>query len=249
MSEDAEKEKSEGEPEKKPTFFADALMDIFGGPPKPPGPVVLPKPEEFTHVRDFDEALKDTDPFTIFLRGHLWIERALHESILANGIRRVDQYDNLKLGFVNTVYLASSLGVLHPSNIPAFKKLNSFRNRLAHDPRFKLDEDAIKDFVNAALPRLRKAYEGVMMDAYKKEGAIYDPTALITQFRNSLQVLHMIADMGRVKAEERKQEQAEERERRATANEELAKKLGYDDFKHMKREWTKKSTEDDATPS
>lgn len=185
------------------------LLDAFEGPPQ----AELPRVEEFRLVRTFDEALEETDPFSLLLRAHLWIERALHDSILANGIRNPADYEDLRLGFANTVRLALALGVLPRIAVPAFLALNKLRNRLAHEPRFVLEEGAIRDFVNAALPDLRKRMDCEMVRTLRERGITHNPNSLIMRFRSALRMLHFIADLGRIRAEDRRRRQIEEADR------------------------------------
>jgi hypothetical protein len=77
------------------------------------------------------EHINSPSPLEIVLKGHLWIEGELAETILAF-LPAPQHLDLPRLTFRNKVALAAAIGGVLDESVPPLLALNSLRNRLAH---------------------------------------------------------------------------------------------------------------------
>lgn len=95
----------------------------------------------YTSNDSFVRALLHEDPIGRIIRGHLYIEHALHEYARSRFIDPENTFDRARLNFPGTTYLAAGLGM--PARlVSALLAVNSLRNDLAHRLHFEIDLDA-----------------------------------------------------------------------------------------------------------
>lgn len=80
----------------------------------------------------FQEHTRGRSMVEVLLRGHLWLENALIDLIEAE-VANPQPLKKRRISFFNRVNLAESLGLLVPSDVATLMKINSIRNRLAHN--------------------------------------------------------------------------------------------------------------------
>lgn len=83
--------------------------------------------------------IKETDALGLILKGHHGVESLLNASL----IEALDESDALELSritFLLKADLLIALGLLPKERRPLFNRLNTYRNKFAHDPHYIIDE-------------------------------------------------------------------------------------------------------------
>ncbi|MGX1778098.1 hypothetical protein ACWIGW_38745 [Nocardia brasiliensis] len=119
-------------------------------------------------------------PVEKVVRGHLWIESGLISLIEAT-FRFPDLVDLGRFSFVQKLALVAGYGFIRPENLPAYRRFNAVRNKVAHDLSQELTEQDLLDLVNA--------FGDEQRDVYEKHAATLDDPAW--QARFSLAILHL----------------------------------------------------------
>lgn len=97
----------------------------------------------------------------LILRGHLHIEALLNSKIKSrlSCPSAIDLDDDKGLRFTQKIDLAVAMGILPKDSAPAFKKLNAYRNDLAHNLSFQPGLKEARDFANLLSGEVRLAYK------------------------------------------------------------------------------------------
>jgi hypothetical protein len=102
---------------------------------------------------DFDAVerqLGSNDPVSVLLRGHLWVETALKDLIMA-GLEYPEHWKELeRLSFPSKVALARAQGELPWHG--ALLELNRIRNKVGHDARFEVDDSIARGLATSFEP-------------------------------------------------------------------------------------------------
>lgn len=94
--------------------------------------------------------------FHIAITGQVAIELVI-EACISESVPNPDALDLERHTFFQKLTLAAALGIIENSSMPAYKKLNILRNRVAHDLGFSLDKQAIVDLYNCLSVAHRKS--------------------------------------------------------------------------------------------
>lgn len=78
------------------------------------------------------EFLKHRSPFETIIRGHLYVQSALI-NLVRTALDKPDAINLARIDFSSLVQWAVALGLIERQAGPGFHKLNSFRNRFAHN--------------------------------------------------------------------------------------------------------------------
>jgi hypothetical protein len=112
------------------------------------------------HVADdprFREHLMCPTPLEVLLRGHLWAESELI-GILEDTLPYPERIDFSRLSFPLKVALVAANGYLNPDDVPAFLKLNSLRNKIAHNLHTELGEESVNELLDTFGNVLKHSY-------------------------------------------------------------------------------------------
>ncbi|WP_159024392.1 hypothetical protein [Streptomyces scabiei] len=170
----------------------------------------------------FLKDLNAESPLELVIRAHLWIESRMIE-LLCDLVPFPDRIDFDRFTFPQKVTLVAAHGALNKEDIPAYLKLNSMRNKVAHRLNSALNAEDEVALINCLSASLRDVS---MIDEPKVAGKPW-PTALryvlaamVTRLQVRRQVLRKERDQqGKLAAEVARlaQELREERERREAA--------------------------------
>lgn len=105
---------------------------------------------------EFLADLNSDSPLELILRGHLWIEARLIQYLSAV-VPFPDRVDFGRFTYPQKLSLAAAHGVLQKDDVPAYMKVNTLRNKIAHRLDAALIESDEVELVNCLSPRLRNA--------------------------------------------------------------------------------------------
>src|SRR5579864_1516973 len=88
----------------------------------------------------FLDQLSGATPLETLLRGHLWVEAELIAA-LEDILPFPSQIDLGRVSFPQKVSLVAAHGFIRPGDVPAYMKLNSLRNKVAHNLAAEPNED------------------------------------------------------------------------------------------------------------
>jgi len=97
------------------------------------------------------------------VRGHLWIESGLITLIEAV-LPFPDRVDLARFTFVQKLDLATAHGFVRPEDVPAYRRLNAIRNKVAHRLDGALGEQDQADLVNTFGSELRAMFDQYIED-------------------------------------------------------------------------------------
>lgn len=92
-------------------------------------------------------------PLEVLLRGHLWVEAELI-AVLVDILPFPKQIDLGRVSFPQKVSFVAAHGFIRPEDIPAYMKLNSLRNKVAHNLSAEPDEEYSRDLLKSFGPHL-----------------------------------------------------------------------------------------------
>ncbi|MEU6509156.1 hypothetical protein [Streptomyces sp. NPDC046942] len=101
--------------------------------------------------------LKDINaesPLELVIRAHLWIESRMIE-LLCDLVPYPDRIDFDRFTFPQKVALVAAHGALEQEDVPAYLKLNSMRNKVAHRLEAALSAEDEAALINCLSPKLR----------------------------------------------------------------------------------------------
>jgi hypothetical protein len=101
------------------------------------------------------EFINSDDLFVLSIKGHQAIETALNFTI-SEGFVQPHVLEVKKINFMLKVDLAVAMGILDSNLRPIFEKINSIRNRFAHQRKSTVEEKEGKDLFNLLPAEFRK---------------------------------------------------------------------------------------------
>jgi hypothetical protein len=104
--------------------------------------------------RQFMAHINAESPLEIIIRGHLWIESSLIR-LIEEVVPYPEALDLARYSFPRKASLAVGLGLLRQEYLPAYLKLNTLRNRVAHDLFSAIGEKEQAELLQALGPTLR----------------------------------------------------------------------------------------------
>lgn len=118
-------------------------------------------PDPTNSLNRFAKDLSREDFLGVILRGHLHIEAMLNAKIRARlRYPAAIQLDGDKgLGFAKKIELAVAIGIVPNDLAPVFKRLNKYRNHLAHNLSFQPGLNEARDFQRLFPPKVGSFYE------------------------------------------------------------------------------------------
>lgn len=102
----------------------------------------------------FLKDLNADSPLELVIRAHLWIESRLIE-LLCDLMPFPDRIDFDRFSFPQKVALVAAHGALREEDVPAYLKINSMRNKLAHRLNAALSAEDEVALINCLSPMLR----------------------------------------------------------------------------------------------
>ncbi|PFZ19541.1 hypothetical protein [Bacillus wiedmannii] len=108
-------------------------------------------------MRRFLDDTDAEDDLQIFLRGHLYIEHEI-EKLLRNELVDPDSILTDRFMFANKVKLAIALGLIPKDMLTTYNKLNSIRNKYAHELKFQIKDKHLSDLVSTFNEEIKKDY-------------------------------------------------------------------------------------------
>ena len=128
----------------------------------------------------------------VLLRGHLWLENALIDLIVAEVANPVPLKMD-RMTFANKVNLAEALGLLGPTDAGTLRAFNRIRNRLAHDLHGEPTLDDLAVLEQGLSPsQLDLANKLSRADDYRYRTKPADPDHLV---RLSMTVLALLTEI------------------------------------------------------
>ena len=112
---------------------------------------------------DFIEHITSGRPVEVLLRGHLWVEAELI-SVLQDVLPFPSLIDLDRVNFPQKVSLVAAHGFIRPEDIPAYMKLNSLRNKVAHNLTAEPGEEYARDLIGSFGPHLKHIIDGLSED-------------------------------------------------------------------------------------
>jgi hypothetical protein len=109
------------------------------------------------HIEDndqFTEHLTSARPLEVLLRGHLWVEAELI-AVLQDVLPFPNLIDLDRLNFPQKISFVAAHGFIRPEDIPAYMKLNSLRNKVAHNLTAEPGEEYANDLISSFGPHLK----------------------------------------------------------------------------------------------
>jgi hypothetical protein len=100
--------------------------------------------------------LNSQSPLELVLRGHLWIESRMID-VLCAAVPYPDRIDLSRFTFPQKVSLVAAHGVLDTEDVPAYLKINTLRNKVAHRLDAALTAEDEAALVNCLSDTLRRA--------------------------------------------------------------------------------------------
>lgn len=110
----------------------------------------------------FIEITRATDLAVLSIRGHIAIELALCDVIL-KALPEPHLLEVERLSFLLKVDLAIALRAMSKESRPLFKKLNSIRNKFAHEANASIDDDTVRE-LRACMSKLHREIVGEQVD-------------------------------------------------------------------------------------
>lgn len=91
-------------------------------------------------LRSFSSLLEnEAEPLDLILKGHHGVENLLNASLI-EAMPESDALEVSRIAFLLKADLLIALGLLPKKIRPIFNRLNSYRNKFAHDPHYRIDD-------------------------------------------------------------------------------------------------------------
>jgi hypothetical protein len=103
---------------------------------------------------DFIKHLTSEQPLEVLLRGHLWVEAELI-AVLEDVLPFPRQIDLGRFSFPQKVSLVAAHGFVRPEDVPGYMKLNSLRNKVAHNLAAEPDDNYAHELLKSFGPHLK----------------------------------------------------------------------------------------------
>jgi hypothetical protein len=101
--------------------------------------------------------LTSAQPLEVLLRGHLWVEAELIAA-LEDILPFPKQIDLGRVSFPQKVSLVAAHGFIRPEDVPAYMKLNSLRNKVAHNLSAEPGEEYAHDLLGSFWTTPKRLY-------------------------------------------------------------------------------------------
>ncbi|PRT06973.1 hypothetical protein C6356_00685 [Bacillus wiedmannii] len=108
-------------------------------------------------MKTFIDKTDAEDDLQIFLRGHLYIEHEI-EKLLRNELVNPDFILTDRFMFANKVKLAVALGLIPKDMAKTYNKLNTIRNKYAHELKFQIKENHLSDIISTFNEEIKASY-------------------------------------------------------------------------------------------
>jgi hypothetical protein len=164
------------------------------------------RPVHVAQDERFKEHLKRSNPLEVLLRGHLWAESELI-GILEDSLPHPELINFSRLSFPLKVTLVAASGYMQKDDIPAFLKLNSLRNRLAHNLHAELNEESVNELLGTFGEILRYTYPDESEQLFAAFGG--DDPPWVTRLRAAIACLCIHLSSQRERIEELKRQDRE----------------------------------------
>lgn len=116
--------------------------------------------EPLYNLEHYNDSMRGTSLIETFLKGHLWLERLLDDFLTV----AADPPEGLGLNrmtFANKLRLCKAFALLPEDYCQIFKKVNSIRNKLAHELTAEIENDITQTLLDGSRHDLRSAYEAM----------------------------------------------------------------------------------------
>ncbi|PFS79597.1 hypothetical protein [Bacillus cereus] len=108
-------------------------------------------------MKTFIDKTNAEDDLQIFLRGHLYIEHEI-EKLLRNELVNPNFILTDRFMFANKVKLAVALGLIPKDMAKTYNKLNTIRNKYAHELKFQIKENHLSDIISTFNEEIKANY-------------------------------------------------------------------------------------------
>jgi hypothetical protein len=126
-----------------------------------------PKESHSERERQFLTHISGDAPLEIIIRGHLWVESSLIR-LIEEVLPHPEAVDLARFSFPQKLSLGVALGLVRAEYAPAYLKLNSLRNRVAHDLFSAITQVEQEELLLALGPTLRYS-SGVDAEEHRDE--------------------------------------------------------------------------------
>lgn len=109
------------------------------------------------------EELMDGSPLEVFLKGHLWLERALDDFLVA-ACKDPKPLKLERMAFSSKVNLCEAFGLIPAAVCHSFRQINKRRNVLAHHLEGSVDVATLDELVTQSTPQVAAAYAAMVED-------------------------------------------------------------------------------------
>lgn len=109
-------------------------------------------------VQSFDSRISTGDAWQRIVQGHLFFEHVVGQ-LLLEALTKPEAISLSRMGYSQRLDLASAMGILSDEQIVALRKINSLRNKLAHDLNFEITEQDVLDLANCTPREMRAAIQ------------------------------------------------------------------------------------------
>jgi len=124
------------------------------------------------NVKEFDARISSGDAWQRIVQGHLYFEHVVGQ-LLLEALKKPEAISLSRMGYSQRLDLASALGILDDELIYALRKINSLRNKLAHNLNFEITVQDVLDLANCTSTVMRNEIQtGKGVDAGPLE--LYD---------------------------------------------------------------------------
>jgi hypothetical protein len=122
------------------------------------------------------------DDFAAAIRGHLYLEHILM-TFIQSALQRPDAVNLDRLHFPVKVDLAIALGLLPEDLAPPLKKVNSFRNKVAHNLKYQMSDTDRKELYDSFSPLGKQ-----LIDESVQRGKVFSAELMVKVITTLLEV-------------------------------------------------------------
>ncbi|MGA5322230.1 hypothetical protein ACPCIU_17555 [Streptomyces seoulensis] len=152
-----------------------------------------------TERSNFLKDINSTSPLELVIRAHLWIESRMIE-LLGDLVPFPDRIDFDRFTFPQKVALVAAHGALDKADVPAYLKLNSMRNKVAHRLDAALtaeDEAALINCISADLREVSMIDEPAIAARPWPEALRFVLAAMVARLEVKRRILAEVRDARR----------------------------------------------------
>lgn len=144
--------------------------------------------EPLYNLEQYNDSMRGASLTETFLKGHLWLERLL-EDFLTVATDHPGELGLDRMTFANKLRLCRAFGLLPEDYCKVFKKVNSIRNKIAHELTAEIEEGVTETLLGESGPRLRAGYSA--MDDGTLTSGLYLPSGRLNRW-----FVAMVLDVG-----------------------------------------------------